>query len=288
MLKLSELHARHQRLNLSLVFRGFKTPDTRLWLVLPPPVINALQWQAGQQLRCKVSNAALVLTPLRQASAQRRVPPRKRTSAEQLRQDLAWQACLKGMRRSAKTKALVKRQQPGSVPGPAQKLTQEPVHCEPATEPMPINTDHSPLPTETVKADEQDASTRAGGEVPVVKSRWWIERLGIVFVMLLVLMIVLGIFVPMTLHAYRHVFREEPAPEATVVQNAGRVVSVSLGGGCFTRALVETDLGYYALVEAVSLNKHEALTLETRGDKARFLCDSQHHRVRLMPNDPAE
>jgi hypothetical protein len=86
----------------------------------------------------------------------------------------------------------------------------------------------------------------------------------------------------MTLYAYRHVFREEPAPKATVVQNAGQVVTVSLGGGCFTRALVETDLGYYALVEAISLAKQEALTLETRGDKARSLCDSQHRCLRLL------
>jgi hypothetical protein len=246
--------------------------------------MKTLKWPSGQRLRCKVSNAALVMTPLRQASAVHRLPPRKRTSADQLRQDLTWQACLKGMRRAAKTKRLVKRQQPGSVPVPGPKLK----HREPATEPMPINTDPSPLPVETVKADEQEASTHAGAEVTLTRSRWWIERLGIVFVMLLLMFIVLGVFVPMTLYAYRHVFLDEPVSKATVVQNAGRVVSVSVDGGCFSRALVETDLGYYALMEAVSLNKHEALTLETRGDKVRVLCDSQHRCVRLLSDVQAQ
>jgi hypothetical protein len=35
-------------------------------------------------------------------------------------------------------------------------------------------------------------------------------------------------------------------------------------------------------MDGVSLNKNEALTLETRADKARFLCDSQHRCLRLV------
>lgn len=113
MLKLSELHARHQHLTLSLVLRGFKTPGTRLWCILPPQVMKTLPWHAGQRWRCKVANMALVLTPLRQASAVRRVPPRKRTAPDQRRQDLARQACLKRLKRSATAKRLMMRQQPG-------------------------------------------------------------------------------------------------------------------------------------------------------------------------------
>lgn len=110
MLTLSDLHAGHRTLTLSLVLRGFKTPGTRLWFIVPPTVLKTLQWPVGQRLRSKVSHAALVMTPVRQASALRRALPRKRTAVDQLRQDQAWQDCLKDLRRTASTKALVKRQ----------------------------------------------------------------------------------------------------------------------------------------------------------------------------------
>jgi len=110
MLKLSDLHARHRTLTLNLVLRGFKTPGTRLWFIVPPPVLKTLQWPVGLRLRSKVSHATLVMTPMRQPSALRKALPRKRTAADQLRQDLAWQACLKDLRRSAQTKGMVKRQ----------------------------------------------------------------------------------------------------------------------------------------------------------------------------------
>lgn len=145
-----------------------------------------------------------------------------------------------------------------------------------------VETGQSPLPAETVKADEPESSTVAAAALPSGLCRWWIQRLEIVCLMLLLLLLVLGLFVPMAMYAYRHVFVDEPRPRATVVQNAGRVVSVSQSGGMFTRALVETDLGYYALMDGVSLNKNEALTVETRADKVRFLCDSQHRCLRLV------
>lgn len=112
MLTLADLHAGHRTLTLSLVLRGFKTPGTRLWFIVPPPVLKTLQWPVGQRLRNKVSHATLVMTPMRQPSALRKALPRKRTAADQLRQDLAWQACLKDLRRSAQTKGMVKRQRP--------------------------------------------------------------------------------------------------------------------------------------------------------------------------------
>ena len=148
MLKLSELHARHQHLTLSLVLRGFKTPGTRLWFILPPQVMKTLPWHTGQRWRCKVANTAWILTPLRQASAVRRVPPRKRTAPDQRRQDLAWQACLKRLRRSATTKRLVMRQQPGPVTVSVSRSKLKPQRREPVGESMPVATGHSPLPTE--------------------------------------------------------------------------------------------------------------------------------------------
>lgn len=114
--------------------------------------------------------------------------------------------------------------------------------------------------------------------------RCFVQRLAMVSLMLLLLLLVLGLFVPMVMYVYRHVFVDEPGSRAMVVQNAGRVVSVSQSGGFITRALVETDLGYYALMDGVSLNKNEALTLETRADKTQFLCDSQHRCLRLAVN----
>ncbi|MCK9212957.1 MAG: hypothetical protein M0P52_00565 [Rhodoferax sp.] len=149
-------------------------------------------------------------------------------------------------------------------------------------------TGKSPLQAETVKADGQDASTTAAAAVPLGRVRRSIKHLEIASLMLLLLLLVLGIFAPMTISAYRHVFMDEPRPTAVVVQNAGRVVSVSQSGGFITRALVETDLGYYALMEGVSLNKNEALTLETRADKVRFLCDSQHRCLRLVADGQPE
>lgn len=314
MLKLSELHASHQHLYLSLVLRGFNTPGTPLWLNLPPLVMKTLQWPTGQRLRCKVSSSGLVMTPLRQASAVRKTVPRKRTQAHQLRQNLAWQACLKGLRRSARTKGLVMRRKPRSEPDPSEPaadqmqidkpmaiklqskgilMSENPLSSDAgADSDIDTETGKSPRPAETVKADEPDSSTAAAAAtaavIPLGMFRWSIKHLEIAFLTLLLVLLVLGIFVPMTIYAYRHVFMDEPGPRAIVVQNAGRVVSVSQSGGFITHALVETDLGYYALMDGVSLNKNEALTLETRSDKLRFLCDSQHRCLRLVADGQPE
>ena len=277
MLKLSDLHARHHTLTLSLVLCGFKTPGTRLWFIVPPPVLKTLQWPVGQRLRSKVSHAALVMTPLRQASALRKALPRKRTAVDQLRQDLAWQACLKELRRSAKTKGLVKRQ--GTRP--VWRPISESMHREPVVMPRSIDSNDSKLLAQPSNAHEQETSTDACGHVPLVRFRWRIKQMEIVFLLLLLVLLVLVFVVPMTLYALRHVFQDEPPQKVTHVQNAGRVISVSLGGGCLTRSLVETDLGYYALVDGISLARGEAMTLETREGKTRFLCDSRHRCLRL-------
>lgn len=77
--------------------------------------------------------------------------------------------------------------------------------------------------------------------------------------------------------AYRH-----GAPRIVATVPAGRVVSVQLHGGLFSRGFVETDIGFYALEEGVSLLKGEMLTLQERGNRSRFLCDSGQHCTRLL------
>lgn len=63
---------------------------------------------------------------------------------------------------------------------------------------------------------------------------------------------------------------------------AGRVQRVELHGGLFSRALVETDTGFYALEEGVSLNKGEPLTVQERANRSRHLCDTQQRCTRLL------
>lgn len=63
---------------------------------------------------------------------------------------------------------------------------------------------------------------------------------------------------------------------------AGRVITLRLHSGLMISALVETDLGFYALTSGVSLGKREALTVELRAGAERFLCDAQHRCTRLF------
>ena len=65
-------------------------------------------------------------------------------------------------------------------------------------------------------------------------------------------------------------------------QPAGRVLAVTLSQGLFTRSLVQTDLGFYALVKGVSLERDKPLTLEQRSNSERYLCDDQHRCTRLL------
>ena len=66
------------------------------------------------------------------------------------------------------------------------------------------------------------------------------------------------------------------------VQPGGHVISVTLSQGFFTRSLVQTDLGFYALTEGVSLPKGAAVSLELRASSQRFLCDEQHRCTELL------
>ncbi|TXT33429.1 MAG: hypothetical protein FD135_5489 [Comamonadaceae bacterium] len=148
--------------------------------------------------------------------------------------------------------------------------------------------DHSLLPAETVKVDEPNPSAVTRGTASMGVIHRLFKQVEIPFLMLLLLLMVLGFFVPMTMYAYHHVFLGESARQPHSVQNAGKVMSIHQGGGWITRALVETDLGYYALTDGISLNKNEALTLETRDDKVRFLCDSQHRCQSLVAQRQAQ
>lgn len=105
---------------------------------------------------------------------------------------------------------------------------------------------------------------------------------------LLVLWLCLSFMVPAVVLPLAYFWSEHKEKEVIAVTSAGRVLTVSQTTGLFTRALVETDSGFYSLSDGVSLAKQEALTLETRGNRARFLCDSQHRCVRLMATIFAE
>ena len=72
------------------------------------------------------------------------------------------------------------------------------------------------------------------------------------------------------------------------VRSAGRVLSVSQTSGTWIRSLVETDTVYFSLVDAVSLNKQEQVTLEVRGNRSRHLCDSERSCTRLISSSIRE
>ncbi len=59
------------------------------------------------------------------------------------------------------------------------------------------------------------------------------------------------------------------------------MLSVTQTPGLLSRSLVETTLGFYAVGQGISLFKDEALTLQTRANQRRYLCDT---RQRCTPN----
>lgn len=66
------------------------------------------------------------------------------------------------------------------------------------------------------------------------------------------------------------------------LQSAGRVVRVSQTAGLLTRALVETDLGFYGPRDGVGLGRGEAVILESRATSRPYLCDTEQRRTQLM------
>jgi hypothetical protein len=68
----------------------------------------------------------------------------------------------------------------------------------------------------------------------------------------------------------------------TSVRAAGSVLTVSLTSGWLIRSLVQTELGFFVLSPAISLDKGKPLTLEQRGNAERYLCDERHRCARVL------
>lgn len=79
-----------------------------------------------------------------------------------------------------------------------------------------------------------------------------------------------------------YLFYKSQPDTAVMSSPAGRVLRVQLDGGLYSRALVETDSGFYSLSEGVSLSKGEAVTVEERTNQRRFLCDTRHLCTQLL------
>ena len=65
-------------------------------------------------------------------------------------------------------------------------------------------------------------------------------------------------------------------------QDAGRALDVTLSSGLLPRSLVETTTGFYAVADGISLYKGEDLTLQTRANGRRYLCDASHRCTPLL------
>lgn len=105
---------------------------------------------------------------------------------------------------------------------------------------------------------------------------------------LLVMMLILtcvGCIILVTVVPLLYLWSARHEMVVTEVRNAGQVQSVSLASGMWTRSLVETDKGYFSLVDAVSINKQEQVTLEIRGNRSRFLCDREQRCTKLISSN---
>lgn len=139
---------------------------------------------------------------------------------------------------------------------------------------------------EKQRSDGQATDDRAppgAGAPGQRRPRSLLERLRTGFVVLLVLSISWATFLAVALAAsLMYDFEERKGELVESVVPAGRVITLRLYSGLMTRAVVETDLGFYALTSGVSLGKNEALTVELRAGAERFLCDAQHRCTRLF------
>jgi hypothetical protein len=109
----------------------------------------------------------------------------------------------------------------------------------------------------------------------------FLDRLQTGVLVIVVLCLCFGFLALFAAFTMAYLWSDYKEKDLLSVQSAGRVLAVSQTTGLLTRGLVETDTGYYSVIDGVSLNKHEALTLQTRGNRARFLCDSQQRCVAL-------
>lgn len=108
------------------------------------------------------------------------------------------------------------------------------------------------------------------------------DRMQRVVLITMVLLVGIGTLVLMVLGSGLYLWGRENDAVVKAVQDAGRVHCVTLTPGLLNRSLVETDTGFYALREGASLSKGEPLTLETRANFWRYLCDAQHRCIALL------
>ncbi len=128
-----------------------------------------------------------------------------------------------------------------------------------------------PQETDTGQVQQREAQPESGFDA--------LQRRALLFA-LVVLAVGLGLAALVVSDAYLSYRYGAPKVVATVP--AGRVLAVQLHGGLFSRALVETDIGFYSLEEGVSFLKGEMLMLQERWNRSRFLCDSGQHCTRLL------
>lgn len=98
----------------------------------------------------------------------------------------------------------------------------------------------------------------------------------------MVLLVGVGTLVLAVLGSALYLWDRENDAVVQTVRSAGRVHNLSLVPGLVVRSLVETDSGFYAVREGASMLRGEPLTLETRANTRRYLCDAQHRCLELL------
>ncbi|MBK9573687.1 MAG: hypothetical protein IPO43_13650 [Rhodoferax sp.] len=66
------------------------------------------------------------------------------------------------------------------------------------------------------------------------------------------------------------------------VESAGTVITVNLSSGWPARTLAQTETGFYAVSQGMSLDKGKPLTVQLRCNQDRYLCDPAHRCARLQ------
>ena len=105
------------------------------------------------------------------------------------------------------------------------------------------------------------------------------QRLVIAFMSVL---LAFGMLLLSVVAVFTHLLDDQGDKKVKVVQDGGHVQLVQLVNGPLMRSLVQTDIGFYALRDGVSLTKGETVTLETRDNNRRYLCDAQRRCTQLM------
>lgn len=129
---------------------------------------------------------------------------------------------------------------------------------------------------------ESESKTSTLATVTANSRGSFMDRLHRVVLISTVLLVGVGTLVLAVLGAAWFLWDRENDAVVQTVRSAGRVKNLSLVPGLVVRSLVETDSGFYAVREGASLAKGEPLTLETRANTRRYLCDSQHRCLELL------